>query len=261
MKRSERLSGMIVGLGLLVGCSAEGPALDGEGGDGNGVDGESDTGELESDSGTPEPDMPDMGVPEPDMGAPESFELVAATIESPTTILLTFSHPVDSLEGVDADAFRISYGHSAREIVDGNEYAWTWYVDPNIFMFDADCEELYGNTCTDFEPFVMLGVEPGPIPEQLRLITSALDDAACDKINYGAGFPLEPPFVYSETHLFPHYAPGETPLRSTSGLELAAIGPEWVLFEGDPNFLGGGSLDVDGWGFENLDPQVPIPCD
>ncbi|MFV8752553.1 hypothetical protein ACNOYE_18555 [Nannocystaceae bacterium ST9] len=255
---------MIAGLGLLVGCGVEGPGLEGESEDDEADESdtsESDTSESDtSESDTSASDTSASDTSESDTDEPASFDLVAAAIESPTAIVLTFSQPIGSLEGVEADAFRISYAHSERQVYEGNVYAYTWYVDPNVFMVDPDCEPIYGDICPEFEAHVVLGLEPGPIPEQLRLLTSVLDDAACDKIDYEAGFPPEPPFEF-ETHLFPHYAPGPTPLRSSGGLELAAIGPEWVLFEGDPLFEGGGSLEVVGWGFENLDPAIPIPCE
>ncbi len=60
-----------------------------------------------------------------------------------------------------------------------------------------------------------------------------------------------------EGHFFPHYAPGDSPVISKSGDELAPIGPDWALITDDYDLY---FEFVEEFGFPNLNPQVPIPC-
>lgn len=53
--------------------------------------------------------------------------------------------------------------------------------------------------------------------------------------------------------VFPHYAPGTTPLTNLEGVELAGIGTNWVEY-------GSFNLSMQSFGFPYLDPQIPIPC-
>jgi hypothetical protein len=48
-------------------------------------------------------------------------------------------------------------------------------------------------------------------------------------------------------------------VTNTDGVELAAMGAEWVLVDPNSEYYGY-ELFIDEFGFPNLDPQIPIPC-
>lgn len=170
------------------------------------------------------------------------FELLEAERTDDDSLLLTFSHPLASLEGVDPDAFRISFGFSTRYVgYYGSYYDNTSYRDPNYFNYY-------------FDPFWAITLAPGPDDAQLRIDFSApLTSEACNLIAIWEDEPIEPPNG-REVGIFVHYRPSPIPVQDGQGSELAAIGPDWVDYEGNLLNLYGE------FGFVDLNPRVPIPC-
>jgi hypothetical protein len=177
--------------------------------------------------------------PEPGNG---DFELLeAAFADDFATLVLTFSAAVAPVEGVAPSDFRISAAITMAYEYDGMTYDYSYYCDPNVLV------QPYNSA------IAMVAIANGPDSNQISLTLDPVFDAdACESLETMLGG-LEPGAMMPEAHVFPHYAPGATPLTSKGGSELAAIGPDWVLEAMD-------SETVPTYGWPDLDPQIPIPC-
>ncbi|MFV8754093.1 hypothetical protein ACNOYE_26405 [Nannocystaceae bacterium ST9] len=167
------------------------------------------------------------------------FQLIEATFADDfATLVLTFSDVVGPVDMVEPTDFRISmawtYSVMYKEL-----YELSYYIDPNLYI-------------GGMETVGMLGISNGPNPDQISLaLDPALDPDACGgPANYLADIPLG---VTADANLFPHYSPGSTPVTSEGGVELAPIGPDWVLAPVDYTF-------IVAYHWPNLDPQIPIAC-
>ncbi len=241
-------------LGLVaIGCTDDGGTMDEVGDDTTGTttsgDTSGDTSTDESSSSTSSTDTTDTST---DTSATDTstdtttdtsggdFQLIEAAVEAQTTLILTFNEAVGPVDGVDPSDFRISMALTSSYSYMGMQYDYSYYADPNTF-FDEYAM-----------PIGMMAIANGPNPDQISLtLAPGFNVDACAQL---AGLLAEaPPEYMADGHFFPHYAPGDIPLTSEGGVELAAIGPDWVLeIENYAN--------ADGYGWPNLDPQVPIPC-
>jgi hypothetical protein len=173
------------------------------------------------------------------------FELEAAEFEDLDTLVLTFSHPLDSFAEVDPASFRISLGLATSYFSPyyGTYYQSTRYWDPNYVGY------YYGGS-NQFNP---IALSAGPQDDQLRIeFEEPLEDYACTMIANLDSMPLEPPDS-RDVGLFVHHDPGLVPLRDILGDELPATGPDWVAWPYEFMF-------VEGPWFTYLDPIVEIPC-
>lgn len=173
-------------------------------------------------------------------------------------MVLRFSEPVAPPDAVDPSDFRISMSQTSVILYGPlNEYLeQTSYVDINYIIaantppyvdyydvrLDVD-DVIEGNLATDL----------------LLLFAEPLDPNACDSITDDFASTLdwgEQPAVEVDVALLIHYSPGATPVLSSDGDALAAIGPEWVEIAPSPYML------VDSYGWPNVDPliRIPIPC-
>ena len=223
-------------LGLVaIGCTSEGGTMDEVGDDTTGT---TTTSETSSDSSST--DSTDTSSDATDTSAGD-FQLIAAALaDADTTLILTFSDAVGPVEGVDPSDFRISMALTTRyDDNRGTISDYSTYADPNVFF-------------TYDPPVGMLAIAKGPKPDQISItLAPGLSVDVCPLLadlleQAGADYLLE-------ASLFPHYAPGDIPLTSEGGVELAAIGPDWVL---DPGTV----AHIEAFLWPNLDPQIPIPC-
>jgi hypothetical protein len=175
----------------------------------------------------------------------EGFQLIEAEFADDfSTLVLTFSDPVASVDGVAPTDFRISMGQTFHYTYDGQYYAQSAYYDPNTWIGSY--------------PVGMMAIANGPRAEQISItLAPRFEPLVCTAVansNEGSmpDFPIE-------AAVFPHYAPGTTPVTNTDGAELAAMGAEWVLTGPDDEYYGY-EMFVDGFRFPNLIPQIPILC-
>lgn len=169
------------------------------------------------------------------------FTLIeAAFADDFGTLVLTFNDAVAPVDAVDPTDFRISLALTLTYDYMGMLYNNSYYSDPNTYF------EQYAM------PVGMAAIANGPNAEQISLTLDPMFDAdSCPGLEYTLS--QVSPEATAEGHFFPHYAPGDIPVTSAGGVELAPIGPDWVL--------GGESYsDIEEFGWPNLDPQVPIPC-
>jgi hypothetical protein len=186
-----------------------------------------------------------------DDGGVEGFQLIDAEFgpqgaDEFTTLILTFSDPVAPVDGVVPTDFRISMGVS-MSYMDGEQL-----VEQSAYYEPATWVGYY-------EPVEMSAIANGPGENQITLsFETAIGYVICtsveNHVNSGS------PGFMVEGGLFPHYAPGSTPVANTEGEPLAAIGPEWVLTGPDQPYYYGYELFIEEAGFPNLVPQIPIPC-
>lgn len=177
-----------------------------------------------------------------DNGIPLTLELARF---NPTGqfLLLRFSEPMAPVEGVNPADFRISLAITSTSSDSGYESSSNSYYDPNSWV--------------GFSALTVKSVAPGQKPEDIVLRFDApVDPGLCQ-----AFAEIEENIAYWESYgyqgdigLFPHYAPGDIPIKSADGEVLAPIGPMWVKEPLSGMYL----LGAFGW--PNLDPQVPIPC-
>ncbi|MFV8754092.1 hypothetical protein ACNOYE_26400 [Nannocystaceae bacterium ST9] len=172
------------------------------------------------------------------------FELESAEFEDLDTLVLTFSHPLASFEGVDPGAFRISLGLSARyQGYYGALYDSSRYWDANYL----------GSYYGEDDSFRAITLAPGPADDQLRIdFAYPLDDYACTLIANDDAIVVVPPEA-REAGLFVHHSPSPIPLRDTLGNDLPTIGPDWVLLPYD-------FMYINEFDFPHLDPKIEIPC-
>jgi hypothetical protein len=227
-----------LGLALAVsGCAVRPvPAYDDEGGDGDPGDGDPSTGD--GDPSTGDGDNPDV---------PLALEL-AAFDATGKFLLLRFSKAMAPVDDVDPADFRLSFAITGwfQSYGYGYDYTYEWsnYWDPNYFV------DYYSSLEVEL-------VAPGNQPTDLVLrFAMPLHPAVCIEHAYlEADFEQykDDPNIHAELGLFPHYSPGAVPVRSVDGEALAAIGPAWV----EHPFV---STYISEFGWPNLNPRIPIPC-
>ncbi len=234
---SSRRESVIVMAWTTLGCTPPGPGftLDEAGSDDASDEGDSTATTVDADGdGDGDETVGPNDVP---------FELVSAAMNlTGEFIALRFSEPVGSLEGVDPSDFRISLALPVQlcggsgDCIDRTDY---W--DANFYVeYHLTYDPYYGPP-PDGDRFEVDLLAPGNMPTDVILhFAIPLDPALCE---YFEGYP---------DALYVHFAPGPIPLRSADDEPLAAIGPQWVDFDGP-------AMDVYGV-FPNLDPQVLVPC-
>jgi hypothetical protein len=179
-----------------------------------------------------------------------SFELVDVDFGDDRSLVLTFSQPLASVDGVDPEAFRISLARARTEL--------TQYYEPGQFGLVEDCleecffddiiqEEICEQACPG-DPAEITVATLDNAEHDYRIVlelSNAIGKPQCDWIdqsrddNWEAGFTV----AYDGDR--------EPPVRSTSGQRLDSIMAHWV----------------DGPDFEEVDdrfpsgtPVTPIPC-
>jgi hypothetical protein len=168
------------------------------------------------------------------------FTLQAAALDDSDTIVLTFTHPLGSLEDVDPLDFRISFVISSQYVkyYGSGYYESTIYRDPNYWGYS-------------YTPFRMAVFAAGDNEDQLRLeFDVPLGDESCYYIQ-SWGMPSPP--NQRILGLFVHHRAGAIPLRDGQGTPLADFGADWVETE---SF----SMYIPGFGMPELDPRIEIPC-
>lgn len=176
----------------------------------------------------------------------EGFELIAAEFaDDYSTLVLTFSDPVAPVDGVAPTDFRISMGQTFQYMDEGMTIEQSAYYEPNtrVGYYDA---------------VGMMAIANGPGTDQVSItLAPAFAPLTCTFVaNSNEGSSPEFPI---EAAVFPHYAPGSTPVTNTEGVELAAMGAAWVLNGPDDEYYGY-ELFIEEFGFPNLVPRIPIPC-
>ncbi len=192
---------------------------------------------------------PDGGGGGSDGIAPELIS--ARTDETGKYVLLRFSEPMAPPTGVDPSDFRISRAMaiSWHDGYDGYTFSYSNYYD---LVFTSSYYTY------PYSPFLITSVTAGGVVTDLILeFDQPLTAYTCDVLhevqaNIEETEQYDPTFE-GRVELFPHYSPGEIPVRSAQGEPLAAIGPEWVELD---NFY----MEVEEFGFPNLSPQIPIDC-
>ena len=161
-------------------------------------------------------------------------------------MILTFSDPVAPVDDVAPTDFRISFGLSFSYTDNGEVVEQSAYYDPPT---------RFGS----YYPMEFTAIANGPGENQISItLTPPIDYFICTEVaNSVEGSTPDFPI---EGGLFPHYAPGTTPVTNTAGEELAPIGPDWVLSGPDDPPYYGYELFIEEAGFPNLIPQIPIPC-
>lgn len=182
----------------------------------------------------------------------EGFQLIDAEFgpvaaDAFSILTLTFSDPVAPIDGVAPTDFRISAGVSFSYTDNGELVEQSAYYEP------ASWSGYY-------EPIEMTAIANGPGENQISItFAPTIGYGICTRLanqiaSSSPDFPIE-------GGMFPHYAPGTTPVTNTEGVPLAAIGPDWVLNGPDQPYYYGYELFIEQAGFPNLIPQIPIPCE
>jgi hypothetical protein len=172
------------------------------------------------------------------------FELELAVLNvTGQFVALRFSEPVAPVDGIDPRDFRISVA-SEMYLSNGNgDYEYTTYWDANFY---ADhYAGYYPPEPYSTDRFETDLIAAGNMPTDIVLrFEMPLDPTLCEWLDTTG----QSDYVF----LFVHYSPGEIPVRSADGEELAPIGPEWV------------EVPYYAWGtyghLPNLNPKIPIPC-
>lgn len=135
----------------------------------------------------------------------------------------------------------ISFGYS----YEGETYEQSAYYEPNSWSgyYDSVAMTAIANGPGANQISITLG--PRFEPSTCFMVSSYLQGSTPD-------FPIQ-------GGVFPHYAPGANPVTNTDGVELEAMGAEWVLTGPDDEYYGY-ELFIEELGFPNLIPQIPIPC-
>ena len=228
-------SGTITWVGLTiaaVGCNNPKPDDEVGGTETETGDGDGDTGEV-----------PNNGVP---------IELVLAQFNATGKfLLLRFSEPVASVEGIDPSDFRISFASTSRYHYSGTVYSSSYYADPHyqlIYNYQYNGE---------YVPLIADLVANGNVATDIVLrFTDPLDPLACSNFAEIQAQTEEldaMPNFQARVGLFPHYSPGAVPIRSVDGDVLAPIGPEWVDYIWP-------AMVIEDFGWPGLDPRIEIPC-
>jgi hypothetical protein len=180
-------------------------------------------------------------------GGVEGFQLIEAefgpaSADEFSVLILTFSDPVAPVDGIAPSDFRISAGISTVSSDEGEQSA---YYEPATWI-------------GYYERIELSAIANGPGANQLSItLAPALAYGICYAVT--SFVDSSTPEFMVEGGLFPHYAPGTTPVTNTEGVPLAAIGPEWVLTGPDEPYYGY-ELFLEQAGFPNLIPQIPIAC-
>jgi hypothetical protein len=215
-------------------------------------DGDGDTGNP--DTGNPDTGNPDTG--DEDTGPndiPLELEL-ARFNKTGKFLLLRFSEPMASVDGIDPNDFRVSLATTWQyQGYYGYAYKSARYSDPNIYLGYDYYYYGYG-----YKPLVADLIANGKKATDilLRFVDPMEADACQQYIDLQAAYADYDAQANADAKigLFPHYSPGVVPVQSADGEVLAAIGPEWVEF-------GGTYMELYGeFGWPNLDPQIEIPC-
>ena len=178
-------------------------------------------------------------------------QLVSArTDDTGKYVYLRFSEPMAPPDGVDPSDFRISqattytdffydyYGNSVQA-------SFTSYYDPYFYF--------------DYEPTIITNVIAGGFERDLVLeFAQPISPETCELLELRQmeieQMKQQDSDFDARAELFPHYSPGGTLVRSAQGETVAAIGPEWVEYNGSYMWIDGV------FGFPNLSPQIPIDC-
>ena len=228
--RGTWVDGAALGLFVVAGCTGPGIGLDDEG--------ETTTGDGDGDGDTTGDGDGDNGVP---------LELTLAKFNATGQfLLLRFSEPMAPVDAVDPSDFRVSFARTQSYSGYYGEYNWSFYADPGIY---------YSYNYYDYTPLVVTKVSAGNKATDIVLrFENALDPQVCAWLAQLEQDFENNPSLQAEVALFPHYSPGAVPVESLDGEALAPIGPDWVEY--DSSFM-----NVEGYGWPNLDPQVEIPCE
>lgn len=184
------------------------------------------------------------------------FRITRVEFDNASTITLTFSEPVADLGEVNPNDFRLSVGMTRQYtyVYDGVSYtyAYTTYQDVSypagIYTYD------YGPNRFTFESLAV-----GASGSQVVLTsTDPLGPNACEWLDSVEDFFEMYTSYYGDDVLwdvgfFLHYASGDVPIENQTGVELAEIGPDWVLTEQ-------AGIYSETYGFTMLKPQLRIPC-
>jgi hypothetical protein len=183
------------------------------------------------------------------------FRITGVAFDNDSTITLTFSQPVADLADVDPNNFRLSMGQTLSVTYSyggiTETYQYTSYRDLATVVYNYN---YYGGY-----RFSFMSIERGASANQVILrTTDALGPTSCEFIDYAtAQFEMYAdyydPNAQFDLAMFLHYAAGDIPVESESGVPLTDIGAAWVLTSDTFS-------DRQGFGFTMLSPQLRIPC-
>jgi hypothetical protein len=185
--------------------------------------------------------------PDPTGGNDIPLELVLAKFNATGQfLLLRFSEPMAPVDAVDPSDFRVSFARTVNYSGYYGEYSWSFYVDPGVY---------YDYNYYQYTPLVVTKVSAGSKETDIVLrFETPVDPQVCDWLAQLEDIYENDPSQEGKVAIFPHYSPGAVPVESVDGEVLSAIGPDWVEYESS-------FLNVEGFGWPNLDPQVAIPCE
>lgn len=213
-----------MGLGALGGCGPGGvDSLEGFGSLGDDADAEASSDVSETEGSFEGP-----------------FEIVAAELEGDTALLLTFTHPLGPVAGVEPSDFRISWVFSTHYVnyYGSGYYDGTQYFDPNSFEYSNTLRVIALENVSDLT--MRLEFEDPLISE------------ACEYIAYWAETPPAPPSARING-LFLHHRAGASPVANAQATPLASFGATWVDY---PSVY----MHAYTFGMPELDPRIEIPC-
>lgn len=161
-------------------------------------------------------------------------------------LLLRFSEPMAAVDAVDPADFRISFARTVNYSGYYGDYEWSFYADPGVY---------YSYGYYEYSPLTISKVTAGNKDTDIVLrFEEPVDPQVCVWLAQLEEIYENDPSQQGKVALFTHYSPGEVPVESVDGEVLGAMGAEWVEYEG-------AFMNVDEYGWPNLDPQVAIPCE